>query len=110
MSESRQQLYFGKLVMQLRSLRHKREQLKQEAETNRNTLPDIPALKHNADRMQKRAQELAQQTEEARQRADVACRDLASAHDQAKKVDSAERELQQITQELKEARRELGID
>ncbi|TKA23235.1 hypothetical protein B0A54_17974, partial [Friedmanniomyces endolithicus] len=90
MSESRQQLYFGKLVMQLRSLRHKREQLKQEVESNRNTLPDIPALKSNADQMQKRAQELAQQAEEARQEADVACRDLAGAQDEAKKVDSAE--------------------
>jgi len=110
MSESRQQLYFGKLVMQLRSLRHKREQLKQEVESNRNTLPDIPALKCNADQMQKRAQELAQQAEEARQEADVACRDLAGAQDEAKKVDSAEGELQQIDQELKEARSELRID
>ncbi|KAK5709012.1 hypothetical protein LTR17_020158 [Elasticomyces elasticus] len=105
-SESRQQLYFGKLVMQLRSLRHKREVLTQEAESTRNTSPGIPALKRNADQMQKRAQELAQQAEEA----DVACRNLASAQDQAKKVKSAEGELYQIDQELKEARNELRID
>ncbi|KAK4901390.1 hypothetical protein LTR49_027304 [Elasticomyces elasticus] len=110
MSESRQQLYFGKLVMQLRSLRHKRELLKQEVESNCNTSPDIPALKCNADQMQKRAQELAQQAEEARQEADIAYRNLASAQDQAKKVESAEEELYQIDQELKEAREELRID
>ncbi|KAK0836803.1 hypothetical protein LTS02_018072 [Friedmanniomyces endolithicus] len=56
------------------------------------------------------AQELAQQAEAARKEADVACRDLSNAQDQAKKVDSVEGELQQIESVLKEARNKLSID
>ncbi|TKA24173.1 hypothetical protein B0A54_17945 [Friedmanniomyces endolithicus] len=78
-SENKQQLYFGRLVMQLRSLRHQREQLKQEVEGNRSALPDILGLKRKAEQLQSRAQELAQQAEEARQHADSAYQDLASA-------------------------------
>lgn len=110
MLKSRQQLYFGKVVMKLRSLRHKREQVKQDAESIRNTLPNIPALKRNADHTQKWAHELTQQAEAARQGADIACRNLARAQDQAEKVDRAEGELQWIDQELKVARSELRID
>ncbi|KAK0301978.1 hypothetical protein LTR01_009051 [Friedmanniomyces endolithicus] len=108
--DNKQQLYFGRLVMQLRNLRHQREQLKQEVEGNRSALPDILGLKCKAEQMQSRAQELAQEAEEARQHADSAYQDLASAQEQAKKICSVEGELQQVEQELKEARSELRID
>ncbi|KAK0267353.1 hypothetical protein LTS00_017822 [Friedmanniomyces endolithicus] len=109
-SEKEQQLYFGRLVMQLRSLRHQREQLKQEVESNRSNLPNILGLERNAEQMQSRAQELARQAEEARQHADRAYQDLASAQDQAKRFSSAEGKLQQVEQELEEARSKLRID
>jgi len=104
-----QQIYYGRLVIELQQETEKCNRLKQELEAGRSVLPDIDALKAKAEEADHRVMECETLLKEAREGARIAHEASAAAEAKRDLVDTAARDLHEKVKELEQKRSMLRI-
>lgn len=104
-----QQIYYGRLVIELQQKTEECNRLKQELEASRSVLPDIDALKVKAEEADHRVMECENLLEEAREGARIAHEASAAGEARRNFVDTAGRVLDEKIKELEQKRSMLRI-
>lgn len=105
-----QQIYYGKLIMEVQALSRKAVELRKEVEADRANLADLDMLEATAEHANLKAQELEKAAQEARAAADEALHDLQLARHKESQIKMKEEELKQASKDFAESRAKLEID
>lgn len=109
-SETNQDLYFGRLVMQIHRLRQQRTVVEQGIKFKRASLQEVDALEREVNDLQKQAEELEQQALQTRGQADATLKKLESARINGAELAAANRHLEKLDKGICESKEKLGID
>lgn len=105
-----QQLYYGKIIMQVQELSRRALRLQKEVDECRADFVEIVILEKNAENLNSKAQELEKVARQAREVAEQATLDLQNSRSKENEIQGKEAEVRQVHQDLAESRAKLKID